>query len=72
MTLHYYCINNWISNYQRGKKKGVDILLTPKHYYACPKPGPGFPMPYFMIPVEFQLCAAKCRNTSRMYGLPNW
>ena len=22
MTLHYYCINNWISNYQRGKKKG--------------------------------------------------
>jgi hypothetical protein len=37
-----------LSNYQRGKKKGGDILLTPTHY-ACPKPGPGFPMPYFMI-----------------------
>jgi len=33
----------------RGRVESPLTSLTPPHFYACPKPGPGFPVPYVMV-----------------------
>jgi hypothetical protein len=39
----------WRFNYQR-RRVGIPLtgLISP-HFCACPKPGPGFPIPYFVV-----------------------
>jgi len=48
--LDLYCC--WRSNYQKGVGIQFTRLIAP-HFYACPKPEPGFPMPYIVV---FFLC----------------
>jgi len=37
------------STIMRGRVESPLTSLTPPHFYACPKPGPGFPVPYVMV-----------------------
>ena len=42
-----YC--QWKSSYQE-EKVGIPLIhLTPPHFCACSKSGPGFPMSYVMV-----------------------
>ena len=42
----YFC---WRSNNQKGSVESPLPSLTLPHFRACPKPGPGFPMPCVMF-----------------------
>lgn len=37
------------SNYQEGEGWDPFTGLAPPHLFACPKPRPGFPIPYIMV-----------------------
>jgi hypothetical protein len=38
--------------YERGEGIGIQLTgLTPPYFYACPKPGPGFP--FFFVFNDF-------------------
>ena len=43
----YICY--WRTSYQEGRVVIPLASLTLPHFCACPKPDPGFPMPYVMV-----------------------
>jgi hypothetical protein len=52
VCLYKYC--RWRSSYQEGRVAILLTSLTLPHFYACPKPGLGFPMSYDMVPPNFE------------------